>query len=325
MKKITFFDIETYKHYFCMCAITQDMDTMQEVSRVCVDSGTSGQVGSIQVNQIIDTFRDSDYIVSFNGSRFDIPVLAKIKADVKRMGTTTSKYINADAENIIGYDTNNHPVVRNLYTDKEWTAKHFDMLTNCLLKYSLKQWELYCGIPVKELPYNPGEELTPEMMEEIKQYCFHDVWATSVLYWKYASGKTKSKFYSLPCRVELIKEHYPENLLMRLDRTPQALSAAIIYRTTAPIPPKSLYALELFKLDDFDVPREVKDCIRRIDAQRVPLTGKAKSEFDATVCYKENRPSLASSQDSAGSRQVERNHGTAFCDEGAEGNSRISS
>ena len=167
MKKITFFDIETYKHYFCMCAITQDMDTMQEVSRVCVDSGTSGQVGSIQVNQIIDTFRDSDYIVSFNGSRFDIPVLAKIKADVKRMGTTTSKYINADAENIIGYDTNNHPVVRNLYTDKEWTAKHFDMLTNCLLKYSLKQWELYCGIPVKELPYNPGEELTPEMMEEI--------------------------------------------------------------------------------------------------------------------------------------------------------------
>ena len=169
MKKITFFDIETYKHYFCMCAITQDMDTMQEVSRVCVDSGTSGQVGSIQVNKIIDTFRDSDYIVSFNGSRFDIPVLAKIKADVKRMGTTTSKYINADAENIIGYDTNNHPVVRNLYTDKEWTAKHFDMLTNCLLKYSLKQWELYCGIPVKELPYNPAEELTPEMMEEIKQ------------------------------------------------------------------------------------------------------------------------------------------------------------
>ena len=286
MKKITFFDIETYKHYFCMCAITQDMDTMQEVSRVCVDSGTSGQVGSIQVNQIIDTFRDSDYIVSFNGSRFDIPVLAKIKADVKRMGTTTSKYINADAENIIGYDTNNHPVVRNLYTDKEWTAKHFDMLTNCLLKYSLKQWELYCGIPVKELPYNPGEELTPEMMEEIKQYCFHDVWATSVLYWKYASGKTKSKFYSLPCRVELIKEHYPENLLMRLDRTPQALSAAIIYRTTAPIPPKSLYALELFKLDDFDVPQEVKDFIRKIDAQRVPLTGKAKSEFDASVCYK---------------------------------------
>lgn len=284
--KITVFDIETYKHYFCMCAITYDMETMQELYRTCVDSGFNGQVTAAEVNDICDCFRNSDYIVSFNGTRFDIPVLAKIKHDVKRMGSTTSKYINVDADSIIGYDDYNHPVMRNLPTEKEWTAKHFDMLTNCLLKYSLKQWELYCGIPVRELPYEPGQELTPEMMAEIRDYCFHDVWATAVLYWKYASGKNKSKFYSLPCRVELIKEYYPDNLLMRLDRTPQALSAAIIYRTTAPIPPKSLYALELFKIDDFDVPDEVKDCIRRVENQRTPLTGKAKQEFDATVCYK---------------------------------------
>lgn len=281
---ITFFDIETYSDFFCFCAISYDFDTEKELWRKSTTASPKGVVDGTNVADIVDAFEKSDYIVSYNGSRFDLPILAKIKHDVAKMGQTHQQYIHADGEQIIGYDDNNHalPVIR--HSVKEWSQKHFDLLNNCLLGKSLKQWEMYCNLPIKELPYSPYAKLDENQKKEILEYCFHDVWATAQVFWRFGSGKHKSKYYTLPSRIEVMKM-WPENLPMKFDRTTQALSAGIIYQTNTPIAPRTMNPLELFKLDDFDVPEEVKDIFRLL-ARSSPITTKAKKELAARCTYR---------------------------------------
>jgi len=281
---ITFFDIETYAEFFCFCAICCDYDTEKELWRKSTIASPSGVVDGTNVADIVDAFGKSDFIVSYNGSRFDLPILAKVKHDVAKMGQTHQQYIHADGEQIIGYDDNNHalPIIR--HNVKEWSQKHFDMLNNCLLGKSLKQWEMYCNLPIKELPYSPYAKLTPEMKQEILEYCFHDCWALGQVFWRFGSGKKKSKYYTLPSRIEVMKM-WPENLVMKFDRTTQALSAGIIYQTNTPIAPRTMDPLELFKLDEFDVPDEVKNIFRLL-AKSSPMTAKGKKELAEECCYK---------------------------------------
>ena len=281
---ITFFDIETYAEFFCFCAICCDYDTEKELWRNSTIASPSGVVDGTNVADIVDAFGKSDFIVSYNGSRFDLPILAKVKHDVAKMGQTHQQYIHADGEQIIGYDDNNHalPIIR--HNVKEWSQKHFDMLNNCLLGKSLKQWEMYCNLPIKELPYSPYAKLTPEMKKEILEYCFHDCWALGQVFWRFGSGKHKSKYYTLPSRIEVMKM-WPENLTMKFDRTTQALSAGIIYQTNTPIAPRTMDPLELFKLDEFDVPDEVKNIFRLL-ARSSPITAKDKKELAARCNYR---------------------------------------
>ena len=286
--KLTFFDIETYKQLFCLCTITFDSETHNELSRHCVTSTADGRVFATEVNAIKDALAEGDYIISYNGQKFDLPVLAKIVHDVKRMGMSTSKYINADADAIIGYDRNNHPMVKNFHTVKEWTVKHFDLLNDCLLGKSLKQWEMYCNLPIKELPYSPDSELTEDMKREIVEYCFHDVWATAQVYWRFGSGEQKTKYHTLRARKAIFDKLWNPAMPFRFDRSPQAVAAGIIYQTTTPIPPKTFDPLELFDVDDFDVPQEVKDIIRFLARNSLPKTASAKEkrEFAERTNYK---------------------------------------
>lgn len=283
--KLTFFDIETYRKLFCFCAITYDSQTHQELSRKLVRSDERGMVDQLAMNKINDYFADADYIISYNGSRFDLPILAKMKSDIKRLCCTSSQYIHSDAEALISYDDNRNPMTRNFFWVKAWSAKHFDLLNNCLLGKSLKQWEMYLNLPIKELPYPPSADLTPEQEDEVIQYCFHDVWATAQVYWRFGSGEQKTKYHTLPARKAILEQEWPNSLVFKFDRTAQAVAAGIIYQSNAPIPPKTTDPLQLFNLDDFNVPDEVKDIIRLL-ARTVAVTEKEKKALAERCVYR---------------------------------------
>ena len=283
--KLTFFDIETYRKLFCFCAITYDSETHQELSRTLVRSDEKGIVDQFAMNKINDCFADADYIISYNGSRFDLPILAKMKSDIKRLCCTSSQYIYSDAEALISYDDNRNPMTRNFFWVKSWSAKHFDLLNNCLLGKSLKQWEMYLNLPIRELPYLPSTDLTPEQEDEVIQYCFHDVWCTAQVYWRFGSGEHKTKYHTLPARKAILEHEWPDSLGFKFDRTAQAIAAGIIYQSNDPIPPKTSDPLQLFNLDEFDVPDEVKDMIRLL-ARTVAITEKEKKALAERCVYR---------------------------------------
>ena len=261
--KITVFDIETYRELFVFCSITYDWDTEQELDRLSIYSGDDHAVDDSIMGRIEDVFESSDYIVSFNGLKFDLPVLAKAKSDIAKLGRTTSGYIYVDGNDIIANPGLSGRRIH--YYVKDWNAKHFDLLNNCLLDKSLKQWEMFCNLPIRELPYDPDARLSAEQKREIIDYCMHDVWATAQVFWKCGSGKKpfKAKPYSFKARLDLMKL-WPSHLPYRFDRTLQGLSAGIIYETLDPIPPRTNQPLTLFDINEFDVPIDVKIIIARL-------------------------------------------------------------
>lgn len=263
--KLCFFDIETYKELFCFCAITYDSDTHEELSRTLVRSRPdSGVIGSDEIGRINATFENSDYIISYNGTKFDLPVLAKLRHDVLKLCSSCAHYVHDDASALITYDDNRHQLSRPNHWVRSWSAKHFDLFGNCLMGKSLKQWEMYLNLPIEELPYDPESSLTESQEQEIIDYCFHDVWATAQVYWRFGSGEQKTKYHTLPARKAIFEHEWPAHLGMKFDRTAQAIAAGIIYQTNDPIPPKTTDPMQLFDLDEFDVPTEVKDIIRRL-------------------------------------------------------------
>lgn len=286
--KLTFFDIETYRDLFCMCAITYDSQTHIELDRVCVRSDKNKHINEREIDLIDKVFENSDYIISFNGTKFDLPILGKIRSDVKKLGSTSTRYIYLDATSLINYDNNGNRTSNfnmQFYSLKKWSAKHFDLLNNCLGGKSLKQWEMFLNLPIKELPYDPSENLTGLMEQEIIDYCFHDVWATSMVYWRFGSGEQKTKYHTLPARKVILEKLWPQSLNFKFDRTAQAIASGIIYETSSPIPPKTSNPLDLFNIDDFDVPKQVKDIIITL-ANSHPTTDKEKEALSLISSYK---------------------------------------
>lgn len=265
--KILGFDIETYKEHFCFVGELYDSDTREVIDRVTVTDDGVG-VDRVRMGIIEHFFGLADHIVSFNGKRFDLPVLAKIKSDLKRSEFVPIKYIYQDAQALISYDDHNNPLVKRHCMVREWSAKHFDLLNNCLLRHSLKQWEMYFGLRIRELPYAPDAELTPEMKKEIDDYCAYDVFAMMKIFWAsgfdgLGPGGTGGILNTLPAQKVLL-EWWPENLPFTFDRTSQGIGAGVIYGTTQPIPPKTNQPLALFDIKSFQVPDDVKILIAYI-------------------------------------------------------------
>lgn len=254
--KVLGFDIETYRDHFVCVTQFWDTDTKQMIkeTRVTDDGKAIDRTRMAVIHQL---FKDCDYIISFNGKRFDLPVLAKITSDLKRGQSVPTKYIYQDAKALIEYDTNNNPIVKRHCRVDAWNAKHFDMLNNCLLRYSLKQWEMYEGLRIRELPYDPMQELTPEMKQEIDDYCSYDVSCMMHLFWKYGFDKAHAGKTTLLAQRALL-QWWPEHLPYVFDRTSQQIAAGIIYGVLGPIPPKSNQPLALFNLNDFNVPTDIK-------------------------------------------------------------------
>ena len=283
--RLSFFDIETYKQFFCFCGITYDSVSHEELDRLCIKSTSAYQINQEHIDKIDKYFSDSDYIISYNGSRFDLPILARLKHDISKFMHSSTFYVYKDAMDLITYDENRNSHATFRANVPSWSSKHFDMLNNCLMDKSLKQWEMYLNLPIKELPYPPDAELTEAQKDEIANYCFHDVWATSIIYWRFGSGEQKTKYHTLPARKAILEAEWPSSLPFKFDRTAQAIASGIIYRTTKPIPVKGNTPLEIFKLNEFDVPDEVKDIIKRLTTT-VATTAKEKRELALECSYK---------------------------------------
>lgn len=276
---LTVFDIETYPNYFCFVA--KDYDEKENLIKTWkVESDENGVVSKQNFAIIEKCLGDRDktenltkrylggenvylsnYIISFNGKRFDLPVLAKAKRDIDRLGATSAKFIYSDAMDIISYDENNNSKAKNVCKVRDWSVRHYDLLICCFLNKSLKQWEMYTNQRIEELPYEPGTNLTSEQKKVVLDYCEFDVTQTAKLFNElgygeryYGTGNQSSTFTSYLELANLL----PPHLRGSFDRAPGSLASSIVYETTTPIPPKTLNPLELFKIHDFDVPMEVK-------------------------------------------------------------------
>ena len=62
------------------CGILADNDTHEELGRFKTRSGPKFIIDSNNVQDIEDMFAKADYIISYNGSKFDLPVLRKDEA-----------------------------------------------------------------------------------------------------------------------------------------------------------------------------------------------------------------------------------------------------
>lgn len=278
--KLLVFDIETYKEHFVFVGSMLNSETREEIYRLIVTEDKAEikhngnleyasifgvdnmALGKAAFNTIEAAFKEADYIISYNGKTFDLPVLAKMSQDLQKTDSIPVKYIYGEAQSIINYDEHNNRLNRRPAYRMDWHAKHFDLFANCLLRGSLKQWEMYENQPIRELPYAPDAMLSSRMKKEIEDYCEHDVTSTVYIFWRsawdgVAGGGSGGVLNTLPAQ-QVLLEWWPKNLPFVFDRSSQSIGAGVIYGTNKPIPPKTNQPLKHFNLNDFDVPLDLK-------------------------------------------------------------------
>ena len=249
--KIGIFDIETYKDLFVFVLKRYDDREYKQTYKVFGDAVNGTDLANIQ-----KAFDDCDYIISFNGTKFDLPILSEIRTGLKQTNSYPSTYIYGDAQRLISYDTHNNPMVRHLASTPAWNTKHFDLLNCCLLNKSLKQWEMYNNLRIKELPYAPDTALTEEMKKQIIEYCEYDVESTAFLFFKYGFDRGMPGKPTLKSYIELHKVIGDNDT--KFDRTTASLSVRAVYNTNQPIPPKFASPLGHIQFGLFNVPDELK-------------------------------------------------------------------
>lgn len=265
-KKLTFgvFDIETYRDFFVFVLGKYDEDGKRMSDDIIVPS-KSCVVRPTDTKIIEAAFNSVDYIISFNGVSFDIPILAKICSDVKRHGFTSTRYIYADGQSIINYDANRNYRKFHAPIRADWHAKHFDIFRNSLLSKSLKQWEMYSGYRIEELPYAVDAVLSRDEKDKIIKYCQYDVYSTARIFFNRCYGNTKNigAVTTFLAYREMVAM-YPKDLPNYFDRTSTSLAEGYLYGTRDKLPPTATSPLQLINFDQFDVDQGVKDLIAEI-------------------------------------------------------------
>ena len=104
---------------------------------------------------------------------------------------------------------------------------------------------MYLNLPIKELPYPPSADLTPEQEDEVIQYCFHDVWATAQVYWRFGSGEQKTKYHTLPARKAILEQEWPNS---RIQVRPHCTGCRSRYNLSVQRPQSLRRRLTLFQL-----------------------------------------------------------------------------
>ena len=249
--KVGVFDIETYHDIFVFKMFTYEDKVKKDKFSVVTKNVTPKDFDYID-----KAFENCDYIVGYNSKPFDLPVLSYLETALKRIPYVPSKYIYCEGQKIIGYDKNNNKQVKFPYIIKRWQKHHFDLFNNCLLSKSLKQWEMYEGLRIRELPYKPDEHLTDEMIAEIADYCEYDVEATAYLLFKYGYDK------GLPAKATLMAYIKLHELLPEpceaFDVNVATLGVKAVYGNVKNIPPKSLDPLTYIDFAKYDLPTELK-------------------------------------------------------------------
>lgn len=173
------FDIETLQGCFCIVAHDTDGNKFEYVK------SNEELVEPNKVATILDAFTKYDTLVSYNGARFDIKVLAWISKQTEPIPVaevaTQAQLLIKDMNDKTGHSKMSK--IWNVGSCANYRKNHHDILKNYVGEHSLKWWELARGWSVKETDVAWDKPFLTE--EEIKGtlfYCHHDVEATMKLF-----------------------------------------------------------------------------------------------------------------------------------------------
>lgn len=169
------YDVETYAHAFIYCSvdIKSGRRYAYEISQRKNDS-----------QRLVNHLNNVKYQIGYNNIGFDYPVIDWIIKNYKRYisGEALCYAIHKFANSLIESDS---PVrlkkfkINQIDLYKIW---HFDNKNNSC---SLKWLEFAMKMDnIEDLPYDITSPLTPKMINDIIEYCHHDVEATRLFYQK---------------------------------------------------------------------------------------------------------------------------------------------
>lgn len=207
-------DIETYPTLFIIVA-TED-NGKQHIFK------SESWVSVKTVRKFLRWIKTFDWVVTFNGTAFDLRVLTWI-ANSKKEWVKVSK-IASEAQKLIEDQKSEEFVA----TSECWKIKrslmdevrenHFDVFRCYTIDKtkSLKHWELYNGWSVKEsdVDFKSKDRLTREQVEDCVLYCCHDVDATLKLFQQKACQElleARSVLIS-ECEVKVLPDVRPPDL-----------------------------------------------------------------------------------------------------------------
>lgn len=247
------FDCEVFHKYFCLCAVNDNNDEL-------VVESHNGFISKNEVGTLIGKmYKEADIYASYNGTSYDIRIIAYILAYDSALVPTT--VLKTFSDELVGGEGNTFvDVFNNDWV--QWRSKHYDLLTGYTLSKSLKHWCLYRGWSVKEtdVDFTTTDELTAEQQSDTKKYCFHDCHATLNLLNEDACQKSLAVRRVLVDEISRIK-----NCTIPFDYPQAKLAEEFIYAEDDDIPEgRDLGAAELVPWDSFDVPQDLKDMLKEI-------------------------------------------------------------
>lgn len=153
-------DIELYSNYF-LCAFRS------VTTKKCIYFEEAGP----QLNWILHNFQ----IVTFNGNGYDLPILALALA-----GKTIAELKHAT--NMIIQQEIKPWLVLSAFKVEQLEIDHIDLIEVCPLRASLKIYGGRLHAPqMRDLPFHPDSELTPDQIQILKFYCINDLVTTDVV------------------------------------------------------------------------------------------------------------------------------------------------
>jgi hypothetical protein len=165
------FDIEVYGNYFLI------MFLGFRSGRCWYFEKTDTQELDVQG---IRWFIDNHTLISFNGIKFDLPLLAVAlnNARFEDLWNVTELLIN-DENNLRPYQ------ILKQYKVKQLDCDHIDLIEVAPLKGSLKLYGARLHTPnLQDLPFKPGINLNDNQIAIVRRYCLNDVETTAYLYAK---------------------------------------------------------------------------------------------------------------------------------------------
>lgn len=179
-----FFDIESFKHFWCVCAYDEDLMQMKTFTDV------------EELRNYYKKNRRKTW-VAYNGRSYDAPMIRFIMLGLDPYEMSQGLIVHEKKWFEFGYD------ITKLY--KRIPLRHFDPI---LLNKGLKKLEAFRGSSIIEcsVDWNIDRPLTDEEKHEVIEYCKHDVMELKKVF--YDTKEEYDSHESLVSAFNLDDEHF---------------------------------------------------------------------------------------------------------------------